>query len=125
MTAAFETVAGGLLLTLGVSELWGALARYPRLVGRVELLEVRRLEDRVQVDTNTQALELMKIAFAEAAVNFKNLQRQYEDDRVIQRQMQQDLTKSQKDLGEAVVQLRTTLTMINQTLLHSDRSRGE
>jgi hypothetical protein len=125
MTATFETIAGGMLLTLGLSELWGALARYPRLIGRVEILEVRREEDRIQVDLNSQTRELMKVAFAEAAVNFKNLQRQCEDDRVMQRQMQQDWTKSQKDLGEAVVQLRTTLTMINQTLRHSDRTRDE
>ena len=118
----FETAMCGVLVPLAIAEGWNALARYPRLISRVEILEVRRAEDRAQIDLNTVASEAMKINMAESNVKFLNLLRQCEEERALNRLMQRDWTKNQKDLGEAVTELRTTLSMINQTLqLNSSR----
>lgn len=120
----FETAMCGVLVPLALAEGWNALARYPRMISRVEILEVRRTEDRAQIDMNTVVIEAMKINIAESNVKFLNLLRQCEEERALNRLMQRDWTKNQKDLGEAVTELRTTLNMINQTLLHNSNRRS-
>jgi hypothetical protein len=120
----FETVVGGGLLTLAVTEVWNALSRYPRLITRVETLEARRLEDRAVLTETTQSTDSLRLILTEANVKFTNLNRQCEEDRSLNRQMHNDWIKSQQSLGEAVSELRATLNIINQTLLHSQRNNN-
>jgi hypothetical protein len=120
----YETIVATILLPLVVAQIWNSLLGHPRLVSRVENLEVRRTEDRIQVDANTQLMELMRINIAESNIKFLNLLRQCEEDRVLNRLMSQDWMKNQKELSETVTELRTTLTMINQTLRHTSSRRA-
>ncbi len=121
MTIDLETTLVTFTVPLLLMQLWGMIVSYPRLVTRVEALEQRRLEDRKITDTLVSGVEALSLASARAQFELSALHTQFADDRALTRDMHKDWQKSQKDLGQAVVKLETTLDLINRTLRNNNR----
>lgn len=121
-----------------VTQVWSMIVSYPRLLSRVGVLETRRTEDlklqedqraadkklleeqrtvdRKVIDTLVSSVEAISLASARAQFELAALHTQFAEDRALTREMHKDWQKSQKDLGNAVVKLETTLNLINRTL---------
>ncbi len=121
MTIDLETTLVTITAPLLLTQLWGMIVSYPRLLTRVEALEQRRLEDRKITDTLASGVEALSLASARAQFELTSLHTQFAEDRALTREMHKDWQKSQKDLGQAVVKLETTLDLINRTLRNNNR----